>query len=748
MSQVCASYEKPPAAAHAADQHDIALPYRPAQRRARPLAHWHWFHWFKWRRFVGPAGLAGLALLGAMLVLARQISFGVGLDFDSAVYVHAVRQLQAGAPLLMFDERPNDVYVEQPPLYPALLAAASIGVFDPVDIAGPLNAALFGVLVLLCGAFLRRRLAARPLWAWLGCAAIALSPPLVAQASTALATLPFALFVAATLICVAQRDPNWRRLALAAVCTALASLTRFSGMGLLAVVSMLLLVSSDLRWIVRVRRTIAYAFTAFVPLGIWLLRSHFLTGTFFGGIEGRGIEPFVWHAALRTMGDHMATWVFLELPIENWLGAGWCALLAFVALFVAGAYPHWAAFRPDVRHPLMLFGGFVLAHLALLVVTGESGAVVEISWRYLTPLYVPCVFFAWLVLGELLGARKLAGAPLVRRIPSPRRLALWVLVTLAVAPWLVYQGVMHKSAIAERNQRGFNYDGPRWRESETLRNLADRDIANGRVCTAMRNGPAVFFHTGIAPLGYSCGFPLIGTECDFLVWLRGTPDRCLLAGHDEPFTMPGWSLTENFADGVLLRFNAASPTTLADVVWAHLVPTGRSVRGASWDLHLNAERRELVFAKASCARQEAAERFFLHIYPRSNDALPTHRREFGFDNMDFDFPQRGLSLPGQVRGEGTKRGRATREGESQGQRRCVAVVELPRYALQSLRVGQFAQQELWSVRIDFDSDDGGSALRWSLSSGGSDGRHQADSANSGSAANNASTFEPNDVRNH
>ncbi len=656
---------------------------------------------FKWRRFVGPAGLAGLALLGAMLVLARQSSFGVGLDFDSAEYFHVAHQMQVGAPLLGFDER--TIYSERAPLYPAMLAAASIGVFDAGDIAGPLNAALFVALVLLCGTFLRRRLATQPLWAWCGCAAIALSPPLVAHASVALATIMFVLFVAATLICVAQRDPSWRRLALAGACTALACLTRYTGVGLLAVVSTLLLVSSDLPWTARMRRTTAYAFTSFVPLGLWLLRNHIVTGTLTG--DRTGYEPAAWHATLRVSGDHMATWVFLELPIENWFGAGWCALLVFVALFAAGATALRKWFGRDVRRPLMLFGGFVLAHLALLVVALELGTVVVISWRYLAPLYVPCVFFAWLVLGELLGARRPAGTPLARRTPSPRRLALWIVVTLAVAPWLFYQGVMHKSAIAERNLHGFFYDGRRWRESETLRDLTVRDTSNCRVHTDTFHGPAVFFHAGIAPFNYNCGVPSVGTRCDLLVWLRGIPDRCLLAGHDDPFTMSGWSLVEDFADGFLLRFDATALTTLADAVWTHLVPTGRPLRAAPWSLYLNADRRELVFAKASCALHETGERFFVHIYARSNDALPTHRRDFGFDNMDFDFPQRGLNLPA---------GR----GEEQRPRRCVAVVELPRYALQSLRVGQFAHQEIWSVRIDFDSDDGSSALRWSSPSDG------------------------------
>ena len=222
----------------------------------------------RWRRLATPAGLAALCLLGAGLVLARQIELGVGLGFDSAHYVHLAGQLLAGEPLLRLD---GMAFTNWPPFFSVMLAAASVGVFDPLDVAGPLNATLFGVMVLLCGTFLHRRLAATPLLAWCGCAAIAVSPTLVDHAATALPTQLFSLLIAGALICVAERDPGWRRLLLAAACAALACLTRYSGVALLAVVCAMLLGSSELRWPKRVMRAATFAIIAFAPLGLWLL---------------------------------------------------------------------------------------------------------------------------------------------------------------------------------------------------------------------------------------------------------------------------------------------------------------------------------------------------------------------------------------------------------------------------------------------------------------------------------------------
>ncbi len=431
-----------------------------------------------------------------------------------------------------------------------MLAAATGGVLDPLDVAGPLNAALFGGVVLSCGAFLRRRLAAQPLWGWCGCAAIVLSPPLVLWASTAMPETLFVLFAMGALILVAEKDPPTGRLALATALTALACLTRHAGGTLVVVVSAMLLLASNLHWAKRLRRAAAYATLASAPSGLWLL------------LVRPPIEHYqtdAWLPVLASLGDYMATWVFLELPTTTWFGTGWGALLASVALFSIGV----AALRKRlIWRPLVVFTGYVVANLVFLLIAAELGSFVAVQKRYLVPSYVPCLFVAWLVVGNCLGAK----APATTGRPMPKRPRLAVLLTLMVAPWLAYQAVMHKSAIVERNLRGFDYDRPRWRDSEALRYLRQHlahDARNSRVYVESGHTPAVYFHTGIAPFIYYCAAnPRDG---DYLLWLQATPDPC--AGQDITYSshaMPGLDPVANFADGVLLRFNAASTGTLAD----------------------------------------------------------------------------------------------------------------------------------------------------------------------------------------
>ena len=86
--------------------------------------------------------IAGTAVLGVALVLAREATYGVWLPGrDSLQYIAAARNLLAGRGLTGYE---GAAFTTWPPGYPLLLAAASLGVFEPVKVAGPLNAALFG----------------------------------------------------------------------------------------------------------------------------------------------------------------------------------------------------------------------------------------------------------------------------------------------------------------------------------------------------------------------------------------------------------------------------------------------------------------------------------------------------------------------------------------------------------------------------------------------------------------------------
>ena len=88
----------------------------------------------------------------------------------------------------------------------------------------------------------------------------------------------------------------------------------------------------------------------------------------------------------------------------------------------------------------------------------------------------------------------------------------------------------------------------------------------------------------------------------------------------------------------------------------------------------------LTYFKESCEAGDTDARFLLHIIPADPDDLAADRREFGFDNLDFQFADHGALIGGK----------------------CVAALELPDYAIERIRTGQFVGGEgsAWGADID------------------------------------------------
>ncbi len=125
--------------------------------------------------------LAALGVLGASIVLLR-VWHGVGVNGDATYHIGlagAIGEVARGLDCVLGQALqpapddtsclsgasylPFDVSALWPPLYPAMLAAASGFVLDPRDVAGALNAILFGLTVFVAGQWMRPYARSRPL---------------------------------------------------------------------------------------------------------------------------------------------------------------------------------------------------------------------------------------------------------------------------------------------------------------------------------------------------------------------------------------------------------------------------------------------------------------------------------------------------------------------------------------------------------------------------------------------------------
>ena len=412
--------------------------------------------------------LAAAAALGAGLVSLRLASYGPGMLADGPGYILAARNFLA-------DDRIVGYLVLKPPLYPAMLAGGGLFGLGPYAVAGPLNAVLFGLTVLVAGWWLRGHLQSRFLWLW-GCFSIALALPLTEIASHALSESAFILFVtlALTQIDAHLRGGGRASLILAAAFSALACLTRYMGVSvILAVVPLLLAARVTPRE--KMKRIAVYTLIAAAPVGLWMLRNVLVAGSMTGErAQGFYSFDFIVDESLR-------------IAVRDWwlVGLTAPALLALV-MAACHAFSHrsdWkrdAAVASDVAWgPLRVFGGFALAYLTLLVYGLMSGKTwYGLEWRYLTPVYVPLLLTALLLMdGALRYARKRAPRGIVPRqrgVPAIGggllEAALMLALSLQVA-WLV---ALHGRAIPLWNageQQGVG--GPRWRNSESMQYIRE-----------------------------------------------------------------------------------------------------------------------------------------------------------------------------------------------------------------------------------------------------------------------------------
>ena len=103
---------------------------------------------------------------------------------------------------------------------------------------------------------------------------------------------------------------------------------------------------------------------------------------------------------------------------------------------------------------------------------------------------------------------------------------------------------------------------------------------------------------------------------------------------------------------------------------------GQPVARSDFDVYLRGDA--LAYAKENCAAGDADARFFLHIIPADPADLPAVRREYGFENLDFQFGYHGAYA-----------------GDN-----CVAERELPGYAIERIHTGQYTGGEGVAWRAD------------------------------------------------
>ena len=428
--------------------------------------------WQRLKRSAFPLLIALVAALGAAHILVRTSTYGAALDDAAFNYLSAAESLAAGEGLLSPGGGQMVLFA---PFFPMAMAFLSLFGIEPVDGGRFLNAAAFGLLILVSGLWLSRRLESRLIALGVAVAVMAALP--LAHAASTLMSEP--LFILFTLLALMPLESFLNRrsgtpaLVLAAVFAALAAVTRYMGAALIISAVLMLLSRRNAPVRERLRHGLTFGAISSLPLAAAMARNQLVSGTLTGD---RSV------ASGQSLFDSLSqiTVVFYEwanplssihwqLPHSPWLIAGLFLLLAALLLVT-----------PRPGRASSVFWIFALLYLAIIAVVAPLTVAQGIDSRYLAPVYVPLLFVAAFWLDELLHSEVSGWMSAVG----------WALVALAL-----FGGSWHISASVQRNLRvtaealesgyiGKSFNTAYWEDSELVEYVRANPVSASTGTTA------------------------------------------------------------------------------------------------------------------------------------------------------------------------------------------------------------------------------------------------------------------------
>ena len=585
-----------------------------------------------------------------------------------------------------------------PPFFPMAMAFLSLFGIEPADGGRFLNATAFGLLILASGLWLTRRLRT-PAIALGVAAAAAASLPLAHAASTLLSEPLFILFTLLALMPLESflnRRSGPRALVLSAVFAALAAVTRYMGVALIFSAVLMLLARRDTPVRRRLKHALTFGAGSSLPLAMAMARNQLVTGDLTGDrsvasgqslFDSLGQIVEVFHGWAEPLPP-----IHWQLQHSPWLIAGLLLLPAALLL------------RPGRAYSAFWF--FALTYLAIIAAAAPLTTQQGIDSRYLAPVYVPLLFVAAFGLDALLSSKPSGTMSMVRWAPAA--------LALVGGAWhigvSVRQNLQLTAEALESGYIGKSLNTAYWEDSELVAYVRANPVS-GRYYS---NAPNVLRWNAGVP-GTLVTWVLVPqrnlaniSDCQrwfeqavlqsrqyeepekYVVWVgQGERSRinCTLWDMESPLPLEP---VAELADGAIFKVNAAFDSAdayqsayEARVSAYEALVSGEPAIRSDFDVYLS--ENTLTYVKEPCARADTEAKFFLHLYPADANDLPIRRRQYGFDNLDFDFDRRGLIFDGK----------------------CMARIPLPEYAIARIGAGQYVRvgggfNHLWEGKISLE----------------------------------------------
>ena len=455
-------------------------------------------------------GVAALAVLGAAHILVRTSTYGAAVTGDAVTYLSAAESLAAGDGLRTYS---GGLFVMYLPFFSMLMAFISLFGLEPAEAGRFVNVAAFGLIILISGLWLDRRLRARFL-ALAATVSMTTSLALSHVATTILTETIFVLFTLLTLICLESflnRGNGMPALMGATVFAALAAVTRYMGVPLILAGAVMLLTRREISVRAKLKHAAVYGVLSLVPLAIVMAHNWVVSGRLTGYRKAIVSWQILSDSLSQTV-DAFRLGVF-PTAAPDWFGylllmlAGLVASGAALVFVMAGRGQTTSSSNPG--EGASSFGVFSLVYLATSVVITPF---MIASPRYLIPIYVPLLIVAVFLLDRFLhidGSRRVL---IVKRTLAAIMLTGWFAnIGLAALTNLQLTARALESGYAGLNTA-------RWEDSETIQ-YVKANLITDRVYS---NYPDAVFYLATVPPPVKY-IPSLATpgECGSWLWRIG-----------------------------------------------------------------------------------------------------------------------------------------------------------------------------------------------------------------------------------
>jgi hypothetical protein len=394
-----------------------------------------------------PVAIAGFILIQALCAYG-----GIGVSPDSVVYISTAQNIHDHGAINDFTNSP---VMDFPAFYPAFLSGIIFLTGSKVLSFGPiLDGLMFATLIGLCGWIMNRFTRVTRTYKFLVLVFILLSPCLLEVYSMVWSETLYLLLTVLFIIFAHGyfQTHSLRGLVGMALIAALACVTRYAGVSLVALGGLLLLCDGRLRWGPKKLGHIAlYSVVAISLISLNLYRNLRLTQTLTGFREP-GLTPF--STNLHDFGSVLCDW----LPFFNEHYPAATGVAVLFILLITGIFVYRLVRRQDFFSFDNLAQSYFVVYAAFILATATVSRFQQLDSRLLSPLFLP-----W-----LWGSTSWVPAALRRCPPRWRRTA--TILSLAAAGCFLY-GEIHDF---RENWDGIHYAGipgyteTSWRESPTL----------------------------------------------------------------------------------------------------------------------------------------------------------------------------------------------------------------------------------------------------------------------------------------